>query len=108
MIIRHVFLLTGVLTLGLFFLVEGLDRAGKTDAAQALAGPIRILIVPMYVVRLLLTMAQVAIAAPSRPPVPIAAVIWIIKMIAGLAPYALADYVLERSCRVTNRLLSRH
>lgn len=102
------FLLIGALTLGLFFLVEGLDRAGKTEAAQALAGPMRILIVPMYAVWLLLTIAQVAIAGPSRPPAPIAAVIWVINMIAGLAPYALVDYVLDRCCRVANRMLSRH
>src|SRR5215831_16511721 len=65
---RHPFLLIGLLTLGLFHLAEGLNRAGKTEIAQALAVPMRVLIVPMYVVWLLLTMAQVAIAGPRGLP----------------------------------------
>ena len=41
---RHLFLLFGLLTLGLCCLVAAL---GDTELAHALAGPMRILIVPM-------------------------------------------------------------
>jgi hypothetical protein len=97
------FLLIGVLTLNLFFLVAGLDRAGKIGMAHALAGPMRVLIVPMYLVWLLLTMAQVAIAGPVPLPAPFAVIVWGIDMVAGLAPYALADYLLHRLRRPGTR-----
>jgi hypothetical protein len=100
---RHLFLSIGVLTLNLFFLVAGLDRAGKVGMAHALAVPMRVLIVPMYLVWLLLTMAQVAIAGPVRLPAPFAAFAWGINMVAGLAPYALVDYVLDRLRRAGTR-----
>ena len=50
---EHLRLLIGLLTLWLFCFVEKLDRAGidradKGEAAEALAGPMRLLIVPMY------------------------------------------------------------
>ncbi len=100
---RHLFLLIGVLTLNLFFLVAGLDRAGKVEIAHALAVPMRVLIVPMYLVWLLLTMAQVSIAGPVPLPAPFAAIVWCIDMVAGLAPYALVDYVLHRLRRAGTR-----
>ena len=100
---HHLFLLIGVLTLNLFFLVAGLDRAGKVEMAHALAGPMRVLIVPMYLVWLLLTMAQVAIAGPVPLPAPLAVMVWGINMVAGLAPYALVDYVLGRLRRTGTR-----
>jgi len=93
---RHLFLLIGVLTLGLFFLVAGLDRVGKTEAAQALAGPMRLLIVPMYLVWMLLTMAQVAVVGPTGLHGTFAAIMGGVTFVAGLAPYALADYVRYR------------
>ena len=70
---RHLFLLIGLLTLGLFFLVAGLDRTGHTGAADALAGLMRVAIVPMYLVWLVLTMALVALAGPGGPHGPLAA-----------------------------------
>lgn len=100
---RHLFLLIGLLTLGLFFLVAALDRAGKVEAAHTLAGPMRVLIVPMYLVWMLLTMAYVTIAGPFGPPGPFAALVSGISFIAGLAPYALADYVIDRWRRAGNR-----
>ncbi|HXB72655.1 MAG TPA: hypothetical protein VNY05_30745 [Candidatus Acidoferrales bacterium] len=93
---RRLFLLIGPLTLGLFFLVAALDGAGETRLAGALAGPMRVLIVPMYLVWLVLTMALVALAGPGGLPGPFAAVLSGIGFLAGLAPYALADYVLDR------------
>src|SRR5215831_13343497 len=53
-----------LLTLCLFYLVAGLHAAGKREAAEALARPMRVLIMPMYIVWMLLTMAHVAIAGP--------------------------------------------
>ena len=100
---RHLFLLIGVLTLNLFFLVAGLDRAGKVEMAHALAVPMRVLIVPVYLVWLLLTMARVAIAGTLRLPAPLEAIVWGINMVAGLAPYALVDYVLDRISRAATR-----
>jgi hypothetical protein len=97
------FLLIGVLTLDLFFLVAGLDRAGKTEIAHSLAAPMRVLIVPMYLVWLLLTMARVAIAGPVPLPAPFEVIVLGINMIGGLAPYALVDYVLHRLRRPGTR-----
>ena len=93
---RHLFLLIGLLSLGLFFVVGGLERAGLNDAGHALAGPMRVLIVPMYLVWFALSIAQVAIAGPVGMPQPFGAVVGGISLVAGLAPYALADYVLDR------------
>ena len=93
---RHFFLLIGLLTLCLFHIVEGLNRSGKTEFAQALAIPMRVLIAPMYVVWLLLTMAVVAIAGPHSLPAPLSAIAPIISSLAGLAPYAFLDYLLNR------------
>ena len=93
---RHLFLLIGLLSLGLFFLVAALDRAGIIEAANALAGPMRVLIVPMYLVWMLLTMVQVAIIGPLGLPGPFAAVVSGINFVAGFAPYVIADYVVDR------------
>jgi hypothetical protein len=92
---RHLFFLIGLLTIFLFFIVEGLDRAGKSETAHALAGPMRVLIVPMYLVWLVITIAQVAIVGPVGLPSPFAAVVSGISLVAGLAPYVFADYVLD-------------
>jgi hypothetical protein len=97
-----VFLLAGVLTLCLFFLVAGLDHVDEPGIAHTLAGAMRILIVPMYLVWLLFTLALVAIAGPAGPP-PSAAIIGCVAMVAGLAPYALADYALNRRRRKRSR-----
>ena len=97
---RHTFLLLGVLLLGLFYLVAAFDGAGKTDIAAALAVPMRILIVPIYLVSLLLTAAM---AGPHGFPMPFATIVWGIEMVAGLAPYALVDYLLERRRLARNR-----
>ena len=93
---RHLFLCVGIISLSLFFLVAGLDRAGKAGMAEALAVPMRVLIVPIYLVWMLITMAQVAVAGPHGLPQPIAIIVWGFSMVAGLAPYALVDYILDR------------
>ena len=93
---HHLFVLIGVLSLSLCFVVAALDRAGKGDLAQALAGPMRVLIVPSYLVWMLIAMAHVAVAGPHGLPQPIAVIVSGFSMIAGLAPYALLDYILDR------------
>jgi hypothetical protein len=93
---RHLFLLIGLFTLGLFFLVEVLNRAGKCETANVLAGPMRVLIVPMYVVWVMITMAQALISGPGDLPGPFRAVLFGMKLAAGLAPYAFADYIFHR------------
>jgi len=100
---RHLFLLIGLLALCLFRLGVGLDRAGKSETAEALAGPMRVVIVPMYVVWLLLTMAHVAIAGPRGLPAPFATIASIIGLVAGLGLYALLDYLLNRLRRAATR-----
>jgi len=93
---RHPFLCFGFFTLGLFFLVAALGAAGQTGLANALAGPMRVLIVPMYLVWMLVTIAHVAIAGPAGLPSPFALLASVIAFTAGFAPYALADYLLNR------------
>ena len=100
---RHLFLLIGILSLSLFFLVAGLDRAGEAGIAQTLAVPMRVLIVPIYIVWMLITIAQVAVAGPHGLPQPIAMIVWGLSMVAGPAPYALVDYILDRLRRAGTR-----
>ncbi|HTS64397.1 MAG TPA: hypothetical protein VMH28_20380 [Candidatus Acidoferrales bacterium] len=92
---RHLFLSIGVLSLALFFVVAGLDGAGKTNLAQILGGPMRLLIIPIYLVWMLIAILQVAIAGPEGLPQPFAMLMWIFSMVAGLTPYALLDYLLH-------------
>jgi len=100
---RHLFLLIGILSLSLFYLVAGLDRVGEIGIARTLAGPMRVLIVPIYLVWLLITMAVVAVAGPHGLPQPLAMIMWGFSMVAGLAPYALVDYILHRLRRPGSR-----
>jgi hypothetical protein len=103
MLRRHLFLAIGVFSLSLFFLVAGLDRAGKTGAAETLAVPMRVLIVPIWLVWTVIAMAQVAVLGPYGVPPPAASIVWGVAMIAGLAPYALIDYLIERLRRARTR-----
>ena len=93
---RHPFLLLGLLTLALFFAVEGLDRAGHVHAV-AVAGPaLRVLIIPMYAVWLPFTMLNAALAASVGQSAAVAWLAWICSLVAGLVPYVLADRLLAR------------
>ena len=103
---RRLFLLIGLLTLDLFFLVAGLDRAGKSETAHALAGPMRVLIVPMYLVWMVMTIAQVAIVGPVGLPGLFGAVVSCISFAAGLTPYVFADYILDRCRQAAARKVS--
>lgn len=101
------FLLVGVLSMSFFFLVAALDGAGETRLAQALAGPMRVLIVPIYLVWMLIAMAQVAVAGPHGLPQPIAMIVSILSVPAGLVPYAFVDYIVER-LRPLAEIIRRH
>jgi hypothetical protein len=93
---RHLFLLIGLFSLGLFFLVAALDRAGQSAAAANLAPLMRVAIVPIYLVWLPLTVLLVKIFGPGGPPIALSPTIMLLEFAAGLAPYALLDYLLNR------------
>ena len=96
---RHPFLLLGLGTLFLFLAVQALDRAGHTQAVSILGPPLRLLIIPMYVVWLPFTMLNAALAASVDSSAAVANLIWVCSLVAGFAPYALADYFLARRRR---------
>jgi hypothetical protein len=96
---RHPFLLLGLLTLALLAAVEALTRTGHAQAAAVGAGPLRVLIIPMYVVWLAFTILNVALNGAGGIPWSVALLLWIARLIAGLVPYALADHLLFRSRR---------
>ena len=95
-------MLLGVITLALFFVVEALSRSGHADAAATLAVPMRILIIPMYIVWLPFTMLTVALIGPDASPAVIAGLLRICGLIAGFLPYVFADYALEQFRRAMN------
>jgi hypothetical protein len=88
---RHAFLLFGLLTLTVFFIVEVAAKLGYNDLADTLAVPMRVLIIPMYIVWLLLTMAHVAIFGPAALSLLFAIVVYGIHLTACFLPYLLAD-----------------
>ena len=93
---RHPFLLLGLLTLGWFFGVDALNRAGHPQAAAVTAPALRVFIIPMYVVWLLFSMLNVVVLGPVGAPSEVTRLISVIAFAAGLTPYALADYLLAR------------
>jgi hypothetical protein len=92
----HVFLLIGLVTLCLLLLIQpGEIRTGDAfPTANPLPILLRILIAPMYLAWMLWSAAQVAIVGPVGLPQPWASILSGIGFVAGLAPYALADYIL--------------
>jgi hypothetical protein len=116
---RHLFLGIGLATLLLLYAVASMDRRVEYNAAATLpypsagaaqevqqapsatarvmlAGVMRVLIVPIYLVWMLIAMLLVAAEGPHGLPQPLATVVSGVSIVAGLAPYALADYVVER------------
>jgi hypothetical protein len=93
---QHQFLIIGLCTLLLFFAVEALQAQGATDVAQRLAGPMRVLIIPMYVVWLLFTMLNVSIWGPGAQVAPLSILVYCLQLTGGLVPYLVADYLLHR------------
>jgi hypothetical protein len=89
---QHPFLLLGITTLALT-----LSVTQGQPALRGLIPLVKILVMPMYLVWVLLTMLRVAligpvVGVPGRLDVLFSAA----AMLAGLAPYALADYLLAR------------
>lgn len=102
-LLRHPFLVLGLLTLALFFGVEALRAEGAVGIAEQLAVPLRIIIIPMYLVWLGLTMAYVALFGPE-PPGSLVRLLWAaIQFTGGLFPYLAADYLLSRVRREDTR-----
>jgi hypothetical protein len=93
---RHPFLFVGLLTLCLFVGVETLRRMGYAGPAAAGAAPLRVLIVPMYVVWLPFMMLNVVMKQLTGGVAPLETIIWIFGLLAGLLPYVLADHMLSR------------
>ena len=95
-LLRHPFLTLGLATLLFFFVVESLRERGATEAAQLLAVPLRLLIVPMYLVWLLLTMLYITIGGLGPASAPLGVGWNLLRFTAGLAPYVAVDYLLQR------------
>jgi hypothetical protein len=78
---RRPFTILGVITLGLFLLVEYAD-------VEILARVMRVLIVPMY--------AAWVLAHYIRQVIPLQGAIWMGTLfVIGMSPYLLADYILS-------------
>jgi hypothetical protein len=93
---QHPFLTLGLFTLLLFFSAETLWSQGAVVASERLAGPLRVLFIPMYLVWLAITMLHVALAGPSGAPGAWRWVVAALQVALGLAPYVLADDLLRR------------
>jgi hypothetical protein len=102
---RHPFLLLGFFTLGLFYLVAAFDGLGYSGLSSALAVPLRVLVVPMYLVWMVWSMAWVTLVGPTSPGL-LAAISSFLGLVAGLAPYALADLVLQLRRQAADRKTS--
>ena len=86
---NHVCSLIGLSVMAVFLVHEAFGGLPNL-AEQAL----RVLIVPMYVVWLAFTVAQVAIAGPE--PTAMSSYFRVASLIIGLAPYALFDRLIHR------------
>ena len=93
---QHPFLTLGLCTLLLFFTVETLRSQGAVAASERLAGPLRVLFIPMYLVWLGITMLHAALAGPTGAPGAWRWIVAALQVALGLAPYILADYLLRR------------
>lgn len=93
---RHLFSWVGGLSICLYFFVTALDRSGNAGFFHLFAALLRLLIVPAYLVWLLLTMVYAAIAGPHGLQGALGLVVSFLNLLAGLAPYALLDYLRNR------------
>jgi len=93
---QNPFLTLGCFTLMLFLLVEALQRQDAVVASERLAGLMRVLIIPMYLVWLVVTIITVALAGPDGLPGLFGWLLRALQFAVGLAPYVLADYFLRR------------
>ena len=95
-LLGHPFLALGLGTLLLLFAVETLRARGAVEASQLLAVPLRLLIIPMYLVWLGFTMLNVAVAGTDGLGGPLGMLFYGVQLLFGLAPYIGGDYLLRR------------
>lgn len=93
---QNPFLTLGCFTLVLFILVEALHRQGAIVTSERLAGPMRVLIIPMYLAWTVVTIITVALAGPDGLPGLFGWLVRAFQFALGLAPYVIADYFLRR------------
>jgi len=93
---QHPFLILGVGTLLLFAAVETLRAFGAVEASLRLALPMRVLIIPMYLVWLGLAVLGVTVAGADGLAGPLGTLFWGTQLLCGLAPYIAGDYLLRR------------
>ena len=93
---QHPFLVLGLATLLLFVTVEFLRMQGAADASQRLAAPLRLLILPMYLVWLAFTLLNVALWGAAGVASPVSILFYSLQLIGGLGPYVTADTLLRR------------
>lgn len=100
------FTLLGLMTIALFFLVEGIDDPGArgTDLAQSLIAVLRVVIIPLWLMRILIVMAGGVIFGFGGDSFPIWYEILNIPVI--LFPYLLADLVLHGWWRNIHKWIS--
>ncbi len=98
LVTSHPFLLLGLVTYAIFLTVEAVAEDGPTGSIKHFPMPaLRVLIIPMYVGWLLVTVASVAVLGPHWEPAA-RQVVRVLQIVAGFAPYLLAD-ALVRSRR---------
>jgi len=95
-LVAHPFLVLGIITLLLFAAVEMLRTNGALALSRQLAGPMRLLIIPMYLMWLLVTMLNVALIGPTGADGVLRWIFAALQLVGGFAPYILADYLLGR------------
>lgn len=89
---RWPFLSVGLLTLGLFVLVEALPQGARDHTAgQALVATIRVLMVPLWLMRTLEMLIGI-----GWWPAPLQ---FLVALPLLFMPYLAADVLLERACR---------
>lgn len=98
---RHLFLFLGLLTSGLFLVLETASEAAKASpAGEVLVGVMRVMIIPMWLMRdleMLLGMGAWSLSLQLVIALPIL-----------FAPYLLADYVFLRRRSDTTKRARQH
>ncbi len=82
---QHPFVFIGLLSLCLLFLIPGLGSS-----------PMRVLVMPTYLIWLGWSMAEFALVGASGVAHPLGVIVSGFGLLVGFAPYAFADYALDR------------
>lgn len=101
---RHPFLLVGIFTVFLYFLVGVLVATGKNETAKVLDVVMPVVMAPMALVWFAICPVLPTLIRGGGWHDQIgAAMLLFIMFAAGLAPYVLADYVLDRWRRASRK-----